>query len=308
MTIPKYEKLYTLKSTGKIYEWSIEIIKNTDNSYTIKTLHGEKNGKLVPHSKKILKGKVKRTVLEQAILEANSKWKKKHDKDGYRTKISEINKKSKLVVRPMLASKFTFESLKKKSRAKNIVLPCYVQRKYDGIRCLVYLNNTKDVIMETRTGVLIENFNNMRIELKKILLKMPDKFYLDGELFTNDIAFEHINGLVRKQADKTTPAELSLINKINYMIFDCFDLNNIDLSFVKRYDIIKNIFKSKFNYLYKANIYLASTEKDIKTYHSKFMNDGMEGTILRNIDAPYELKKEANIYKNIKTSKMKNLK
>ena len=301
MSVPKYQTLYNFSNSNKIYQWSIKIILNKDDTYNIVTHHGQKNGKLVEHSKIITKGKVKRSVLEQAILEANSKWKKKYNKDGYRKSISEletslsnnIDTKSKKVIRPMLASKFTIESLIKKSRAKNIVLPCYVQRKFDGIRCLSHLNEKGDVIMETRTGILIENFNNMRIELKKILLKMPKRFYLDGELFTFKIPFENINGLVRKKTKKTTPAEIGLINKIDYMIFDCFDINNLKLTFENRYKIIQNIFKSKFKYLYKADIYKVSTIDEIKKYHQKFTKEGHEGTILRNIEAPYEIKKRS---------------
>ena len=272
MNIPKYPTLYSFSNSKRIYQWSLKITKNKDNTYTITTYHGQKDGKLVEHSKIIKKGKVKRSVLEQAILESDSKWKKKHDKDGYRKSMKEletsksnnIDTKLKKVIRPMLASKFTFESLTKKSRAKNIVLPCYVQRKFDGIRCLCHLDEMEKVIMETRTGILIENFDNMRKELKIILQKQPKRFYLDGELFTTKIPFEHLNGLVRKRADKSTPVELGKIDKIDYMIFDCFDINNMSLTFEKRYNIIKDIFKSKYKYLYKAEIFKVSTLEDIK--------------------------------------------
>ena len=209
------------------------------------------------------------------------------------TKSSDVNTKLKKVIRPMLASKFKFESLTKKSRAKNITLPCFVQRKYDGIRCLCNLDESGEVIMQTRTGVLIENFNEMRKDLKKILSKNPKRFYLDGELFTDEIAFENINGLVRKQASKTTPVELNLINKIKYMIFDCFDIDNLSIPFDKRFNIISDVFKHTYKYLIKAEIYTVNTEKDIKKYHKQFISEGHEGTILRNINAPYEIKKRS---------------
>ena len=300
MNIPKYDILYMYSNSKRLNEWSIKIVKNSDNTYTIKTYHGIKNGKMIEHSKKIPKGKAGRTVLEQAILEANSKWNKKHDKDGYRktlkelesTNSSNVNTKLKKIIRPMLASKFTIESLTKKSRAKNIRLPCYVQRKFDGIRCLCHLRDDK-VIMETRAGVLIENFQNMRIELGVILRKMPKRFYLDGELFTTKIKFEYLNGLVRKQENKTSKEELSKIDKIDYKIFDCFDIDNIKLSFKERYNILNTIFKRKFKYLYKAEIFTVKTEEDIRKYHTMFMKEGHEGTILRNIDAPYEIKKRS---------------
>lgn len=155
--------MYQYTNGGKIQVWEVNILKKSNNCYQIQTKHGQKNGKMIIHSKEINKGKVNRTVLEQAILEADSKWKKKHDKDGYREKFEEleksksdkINTKIKKVIRPMLASKFTMESLTKKSRAKNIVLPCYIQRKYDGVRCLVHIDDKDELVMETRTGVKI---------------------------------------------------------------------------------------------------------------------------------------------------------
>ena len=118
--------MYSFSNSKKIYQWSIKITKNKDNTYNISTKHGQKDGKLVEHIKVIKSGKVKRSVLEQAILEADSKWKKKHDKDGYResmkeledTKSSDVNTKLKKVIRPMLASKFKFESLTKNPSTK----------------------------------------------------------------------------------------------------------------------------------------------------------------------------------------------
>lgn len=301
MSIPKYSTLFNFSNSGKVYEWSIKIEPYQKEYFKIITNHGQRDGKKVEHSKTIKKGKVKRSILEQAILEANSKWKKKHDKDGYRKSMKEletsksnnIDTKSKKVIRPMLASKFEMSSLTKKSKATKIELPCYVQRKYDGIRCLTHLDEKGNVIMESRTGLLFENFNNMRKELKKILLKMPKRFYLDGELFTTKIKFEYINGLVRKKADKTKPSELDKINKIDYMIFDCFDIDNLKLSFTDRYEILKNIFKNKFKYLKFAKVYKVNTADEIQKYHKQFLNESMEGTILRNLNAPYEIKKRS---------------
>lgn len=297
--------LYNYSNTGKAYEWSIDLEKMKDGSYKMSTHHGQKDGKKVTHTKIISKGKASRSILEQATLEANSKWKKKHDKDGYRPSLdafkSNTEIKKRVVIRPMLASKFTFESLTKKSRAKNIVLPCYIQRKFDGIRCLSHLNEDGDVIMETRTGVLIENFKNIRVEIKKTLLKMPKCFYLDGELFTLKIPFEKLNGLIRKTADKTLPSTLDLIDKIDYMVFDCFNINDLSMSFQKRYEIIEKIFKSKFKYLYKAEIYKVSSSDEIKKYHEIFIKEKHEGSILRNIEAPYELNKRSKNLQKLKT-------
>ena len=45
------------------------------------TSHGQKDGAITDHEKVIDKGKASRTVLEQAILEADSKFKQKKEKE-----------------------------------------------------------------------------------------------------------------------------------------------------------------------------------------------------------------------------------
>ena len=81
--IPHFPKLYQLNNNHKIYEWSVRIEQSSGDSYDIITEHGEKDGNMVPHIKNIDKGKAKRSVLQQAILEAESKWKNKKEKDLY---------------------------------------------------------------------------------------------------------------------------------------------------------------------------------------------------------------------------------
>ena len=80
-TIPNYPILYKDKN-NKIYQWSIEI-KKKDDVYQLIYAHGQKDGKITPHYLEISKGKQKRTVLEQAIMEANKRWNDKKDKELY---------------------------------------------------------------------------------------------------------------------------------------------------------------------------------------------------------------------------------
>ena len=75
MSIPEYPTLYIFKNK-KVYQWSIKIEKD-GNSYKMITSHGQKDGAITDHEKVIDKGKASRTVLEQAILEAHSKFNQK---------------------------------------------------------------------------------------------------------------------------------------------------------------------------------------------------------------------------------------
>ena len=149
MSIPEYPTLYIFKN-NKIYQWSIKIEKD-GSSYKMITSHGQKDGAITDHEKVIDKGKASRTVLEQAILEADSKFKQKKEKELYAEK---VNTHTKIDVRPMLANKFSFDLYKKGGRSFKISFPAYGQRKYDGIRCISYLDtNTGKVVLESRKGI-----------------------------------------------------------------------------------------------------------------------------------------------------------
>ena len=74
----------------------------------------------------------------------------------------------------MLAQTFDFNKYIKSNKSKKIIFPAFCQRKYDGIRCLIYLKDGK-VNLESRTGKQFENFENLKKEindLKKENLKL----------------------------------------------------------------------------------------------------------------------------------------
>lgn len=291
MSIKQYPTLYTIKNK-KPYCWEIKIVPDGD-TFNIVTQHGQVTGKKVMHSKNIPKGKAGRTCLEQAQLEADRKYINKNEKDGYVDDIVNINK---VIVRPMLAKKFEWSSFENPKK-KGIVLPCAIQRKYDGLRCISYIGQDKSIILESRQGLKYEHFDRLRKELSYIFKKInkPD-FYLDGELYTDKIPFENINGLIRKQ-DNITKEELKDMNKIEYHIYDCFDLNQPKWGFMDRSDFLKNVISSipakKRTLIKIVPTYIAEKPDDIKKYHKMFTQNGFEGTMLRNLNSPYAINKRS---------------
>lgn len=300
VSVPIYPKLYIYNNNNKVYEWSIEI-KPKDDIYTIVTSHGEKDGKMVTHEKDITEGKVKRTVLEQAILEATRKWENKKEKELYLEKLEKNNAKSE-VVRPMLANTFSFDLYKKTGKAFKISFPAYVQRKYDGIRCIAYLKDGK-VILESRTGMAFQNLNKLRGELLELFQHMPPNFYFDGELYTDKVDFEVIVGLVRLTEKKLKPGDTDLIDMIEYYIYDFIDMNQKDLSYETRHNYLTTFLSenTKSTSLCK-NVETIKVDKleDVKTYHDEFVQAGYEGIMVRDLNGPYEINKRSKYLQKYK--------
>ena len=241
-----YKILYNLNNKGKVYQWNIDI-KKTNNNYTIVTFHGETNGKMVKHERIIKEGKANRSCLEQAELEANRKWINKKEKDGYTENIDKVE--TILVVRPMLAQTFDFAKYKSTRKCKKINFPAAGQRKYDGIRCMTHLENGQ-IVMESRKGTKFENFDKMRTELFEFLKKLPDTVYLDGELYSYDVPFEVVSGLVRLSTKKATETNINDINKLIYIIYDFVDISEEGLPFDERMHLLDGFFgKKNLNHL-----------------------------------------------------------
>lgn len=301
--IPKYPNLYILNANGKTYEWNIEIAKNEDETYSIITTHGQQDGKMVIHKSQIKEGKVNRNILDQAILEANRKWKNKKEKELYTESLTELtNNETDLIFRPMLANKFNPDAYKKGGRSFKISFPAYVQPKLDGLRCVSYLKNGT-VIMESRTGHIFENFELLKKQLKYILDTLPSNFYFDGELYTDEIDFEVLSGLIRQSEKKCTEQDLILINKISYHIYDFYDSNNAMLKYHDRFQRLNDILYTNQEYLSLCHFvptYFVHELSEVLSYHENFVKDNFEGIMIRDRDGIYEVNKRSKYLQKYK--------
>ena len=302
---PEFPKLY-IDNKKKIYEWSIKIVPKENDIFTIVTSHGEKDGKMVIHEKDITEGKAKRSVLEQTIQEVKRKWENKKEKELYSENLdfkSDLSGSSKKnVVRPMLANTFSFDTYKSKSRAFKISLPLYIQRKYDGIRCISYIKDGK-VILESRKGIEFQNFGLLKDQLYNLFQKLPKNFYFDGELYTDKLDFEVISGLIRLHEKKITEKDIDSINKIEYHIYDFIDSDNENMVYKDRYKYLTEFLSSNINeksLCKKVDTILVEKLEDIKTYHDNFVKDGYEGIMIRDMNGIYEVNKRSKYLQKFK--------
>ena len=308
---PEYDitqTLYQKASTGKVYEWSIKIEVETtetdppEEHVYLTTTHGTVTGKKTTTRRRIPKGKASRTVLEQAKLEATRKWINKHEKEGYQpshTTAAEAATKGSstatnfLTVRPMLAQTY--------GKAKAPIFPVLVQRKYDGLRCIAYLDpKTKTVALKTRNNKPYAHLDSIRADCLTLLSHAPKKFYLDGELYTNTIPFEEISGIARKKTLKDD--DKAKMDHLNYHIYDFVDLDNLTQNNTSRVTTLQALFKAaKFpKKLRLAATYVAENPTELANYHTSFIGDGYEGTMIRNPIGHYQINKRSNFLQKLK--------
>ena len=289
--------LYKKKQNNKIYEWSIELLYENDLFYSF-VKHGVLNGKQIEHKKEVIP-KAKRNVFQQYELESKRKISDKIEKEGYTLNLNSIliNEENKnvgntenILIRPMLAQTFDKSKYELNKKCKKITFPCYGQPKFDGIRCIMYNKNDK-ITMESRKGTQFYNFNNLKEEFKNTLLK-EENVVFDGELYSFNIVFEKLNGLVRLKKPKEH--QICEINSIEYYIYDIIDLTDLNATYEKRKQKIEKISKKyNFNLIKFCPTINIESYEDVDEYHNNFVNNGFEGLILRNKNGNYEINKRS---------------
>ena len=296
----KNAKKSSLKQTQKVWQIKTKIDSNL-NKVTLITESGELNGRIKSTQKVLsnikLSSKKGISTLEKYAEEQAKKLFNNKKKEGYiEYKINsnnenEINdeiknieeenniqkepeqKIKKITIRPyypMLA----FQYNNKKSEIK---FPCFVQPKLDGVRCVVVDNK-----LYSRNGNRFPVLPHIEDELK---LNNRDNLILDGELFTDDINFEKIVGLVKKF--KKSEEDEKNSEKIYLYVFDYIDSK---LTYEQRLKNLNNFFEKNKN---MKNIKQVKTEEckkeeNINDFLEKYTKEGFEGVIIRNKNGIYE--------------------
>jgi len=198
-------------------------------------------------------------AFQQAIKEAHSKY------VNYEKKNSMQVYGGKPLVLPMLA-----DTIKKSS----VKPPCYVQRKYDGTRC-IFTWSDEGVIAYSRTAE-IYRLDHVKKELMPILKANPN-LYIDGEMYKHGMPLQEISGIVRGES-----GDQSIVD---YVVFDSFIAVNGNVNndkFDIRYNRVYKLFtENRFNHTILADIFIVDNETELNEHYNKFLNEGYEGAIGR---------------------------
>jgi DNA ligase-1 len=276
-------------TTGKAKVWSIRVI-DRDGHGVIETSHGYLGGKIQTNEKVISAGKNigkknETSPFQQAVSEARAAWIKKKE-SGY-TEADEEKSEEVVVTRgkgivddvplPMLAHEY-------QKRGKGFGFPCFVQPKLDGTRAVGMPG--KGIFSRLR-----KTFPHMEHILAE-MAQLPAELILDGELYTSELTFQEIVGLVKKETLKPGDAEKQL--KIKYHVYDLMN----GRTFQERYAELERLFQSRcFQHLVLVPTKSCSSESQMKEQHAAFVADGFEGIMLRSPTGAYKHSRSADLLK-----------
>lgn len=178
-----------------------------------------------------------------------------------------------------------------------------VQRKYNGVRYVTFMNINNIIIQYSRTGSDYHPAIYINTELVKMLSNLPQlsigkygirsqeeleaykysKPYLDGELYMYGKSLSYISGQARKETDK---------DKLNYYIFDVFFPYAISEGYnmisKHRQEYLNDLFINKYTYIKRVDNIKVQSLYEIKTLTETFIDEGYEGAIARKDNKEYK--------------------
>ena len=294
-TIQTFPALQGATLTGKTKVWSIEV-RLQDGCGVIVTTHGQKDGKMQVNEKVISEGKNigkknETTPFEQAVSEARAAWTKKRESnytpidetivedDGSEDETAGGRGKGvdESVPLPMLAHDYN-------KRGKSIQFPCFVQKKFDGTRCVAVPQ--KGLFSRNRKSY--PHLDHIKEEINKL----PPNMILDGELYSETLSFQEIVGLVKRETLKAGDQEKQL--QIQFHVYDLIN----DAPYVQRYANLQLLFRRyKFKHLVLVKTENCESEEKMKEMHAQYVAEGYEGIMLRNKEGVYSNARSVHLQK-----------
>jgi len=271
--------LYKFAKSGAIQEWLISTVEFDDHTAEYEVEYGQQGGKKQITAVEVNEGKNlgkanETSPYEQAVLEAESKWKKQLDKGYAKDKPKALPKTD-----PMLAQKYS-------DRASTVKFPCFWQPKLDGARCIASRDGD-DIIMLSRRGKIFGSLDH----IKKILLGiMEDGDVFDGELYVHGVPFQRVMSWIKRLQPDTA--------KVVYNVYDVV----IDKPFSERFKIFCSRIGMKGKGVVRT-VYtkMLSSHEDVKTILARAEKRGYEGIMLRVGDCTYQCGRRSSELLKVKT-------
>ncbi len=281
--IPKFQTLYKRATSGATQEWDVSVEANSDGTADIVVVYGQQGGKKQVERETIREGKHAgkknaTTPLQQAISEAQSKWTKKRDRKHYGLTVEESADKRGEA--PMLALVYEEE------RDKVDWGSSFEQPKLDGYRCLAD-RTEDDVLFWSREGKPFV-LSHIRETLMSVM-RPGDRF--DGELYLHGLSINQIGSLVKKPRDETT--------QLCYNVYD----SPVPLAFPERIALVQNRIGRRRQV---GNVIVVETvpvrdEDSLMALQAQRLDAGLEGSMLRYGQLPYQAGRRAACLLKVKT-------
>jgi hypothetical protein len=213
-------------------------------------------------------------------------------------------------------------------KKKVITFPCFVQPKLDGLRCVSYAirlpgGNNATVALQSRTGAFFTGLPHIAAALRPYLSQHPS-VVIDGELYTDQMPFEELAGLIKKK--KITDSDVERLKKVKYHVYDIYDRMNENMPYSERMGVLaaavrrcgcvandtfhssgmsaNRVLRSAATTVVAteetgAVVILVRTEKvavlgDFRRLFAEFVEAGYEGIMLRNAAGIYRANYRSN--------------
>lgn len=208
-------------------------------------------------------------------------------------------------------------------KKKVITFPCFVQPKLDGLRCVSYVTRLPDgngatatIALQSRTGAFFTGLPHIAAALRPYLSQHPS-VVIDGELYTDQMPFEELAGLIKKK--KITDSDVEQLKKVKYHVYDIYDRMNENMPYSERLGVLASAVRRcgcvandtfhsggmSANRVLRSDteaatvVVLVRTEKvavlgDFRRLFAEFVEAGYEGIMLRNAGGVYRANYRSN--------------
>lgn len=282
-TIPPktFQRLFKRTVGGGTQFWDIAVEHTKRDTGILVIQYGLVGGKIQTQREEIEQGKNlgrsnATTAYEQAVLEAESRWKKQLERKGYG-----LDVEASAAVRslsPMLALDF--------KKAKDIDWSTtYGQPKLDGFRCTARRVGKK-IIMLSRENKPIVTMGHIA---EQLLDALEDGQIVDGELYAHDMPFQKVASCIKREQDDSA--------KVLYNLYDMI----ADVPFRDRSDGLRSLLSPGYDALTLVETVMVRSKDDLMVYQQKCIEDGYEGAMLRHGKQGYDAGKRSKYLLKVKT-------
>lgn len=194
--------------------------------------------------------------------------------------------------KPMLANKIRNDIF---DRNQSV----FVQRKYNGIRCMAALINY-NIFLFSRDGKLF-NIPHITEELKSYFKPKDNKrFFLDGEIYIHGKKLQDIISLAKAPDMFET---LNLEFHVFDMVFGNHETGEGNKRWFERLVELTKLFKNRIQDKVKlVDTVEVFNQDELSEIHNKFTNEGYEGSILRLDKGLYEFGYRSNYLLKLKST------
>ncbi|NDE13710.1 hypothetical protein EBZ80_02135 [bacterium] len=289
MSIRQFPTLYFDNGGGKRDRvWTARVRRETDGTAVAEITHGVEGGTLQTATRTYRRGKNAgrknaTDAHDQAVAETLRRWLDKKEKEGYRERDggTAVAMDTRQPILPMLAKTY------QKGKKCGIVFPCLVQPKIDGVRCLFRREEDGRIVGRSRTGGEFFTLATIAEALEPLFREHPSAV-LDGEIYSSEMPFEELAGLVKKKKDFEDDPRLGALE---YHVFDLVDATT---PFHERIERLCGMIRGIGGQIRMVETREVESETDAMGYFRGLIEAGYEGLILRNREGRYAVNKRGS--------------